>query len=250
MAKGSGLGMGFDVDGVDYSGDINSFGKISGGPAGTMDVQGIDKLAYERLGLLRSGAVDFMAYFNPSAGQAHPKFAGLPTSDVTVGGRFSATLGDAGFGMIAKQIGYDPKRDKNGSLLIDIRTVCNSFGLEWGQQLTAGKRTDSTATNGTPYDYGATVGTTNFGLQMYVHLYAFTGTSVTIKIQSSSDNGADAYADVTGATTGALSAVGAVRVATAGNVAVERYLRVATTGTFSNAQFHVLAVRNMTAVSF
>lgn len=251
MAKGSGLGMGFDVDGIDLSGDINSFAKIAGGLGGTMDVTGIDKFAPERQGLLRTGGIDFLAYFNPSAGQAHPKFSALPTADVVCTARFGTTIGDAAVSMVGKQIGYDPKRDKNGSLLIDVRTLCNGFGLEWGQQLTAGKRTDGTATNGASLDYGATIGTTNFGLQMYVQLYAFTGTSVTITVQSSTDNAAgDPFATVTGATTGALSAVGAVRVATAGNVAVERYLRVVTTGTFSNAIFHVNLIRNVTATVF
>lgn len=251
MGKGSGLGMGFDVDGIALAGDINSLGKIGGGPGATQDLTGIDRSAYERAGLLRSGALEWVSYFHPSAGQAHPKFSALPTSNVTATVRFpGSALGDAGAGIVAKQIGYDPKRGKDGSLLVDIKTMSDGFGIEFGQQLTAGIRTDSTATAGTAYDYGAAVGTTNFGLQMYVQLYAFTGTSVTIKIQSSTDNGADAYADVTGATTAALSAVGAVRIQTGPTVAVERFLKVVTTGTFSNAQFHVLAVRNLTATAF
>ena len=251
MSKSSGLGMGFDVDGIALAGDINSFGKIGGGPAGTQDLTGIDKYAPERAGLLRSGAFEWVSYFNPAVGAAHPKFSALPTSNITATVRFpGAALGDAGAGIVAKQITYDPKRGKDGSLLIDIKTVSDGFGMEFGQQLTAGIRTDSTATAGTAYDYGAAVGTTNFGLQMYVQLYAFTGTSVTIKIQSSTDNAGDAYADVTGATTAALTAIGAVRIATGPTAAVERYLKVVTTGTFSNAQFHVLAVRNLTATAF
>lgn len=250
MAKQSGLGMGFDVDGVDLGGDINSFGKISGGPATTMDTTDITQSAPERIGLLRTAGWDWMSYFNPSAGRAHPKFSTLPTADIIAGVRFGTALGDAAAGCVAKQINYDPKRNRDGSLLVDIKTLCNGFGMEWGQQLTAGKRTDTTATAGTAYDYGAGVGTTSFGMQLYAHLYAFTGTSVTIKVQSSTDNAGDAYADVTGATTAALSAIGAVRIQTGPTVAVERYLKVVTTGTFSNAQFHVLAVRNLTATAF
>lgn len=250
MGKTSGLGMGFDVDGFDLSGDINSFGKIGGGLGGTQDLTGIDKLACERVGLLRTGAVEWMSYFNPAANQAHPKFSALPTVDVVASVRLDNTLGGAAAGMVGKQINYDPKRGKDGALLCDIKSVCNGFGLEFGQLLTAGKRADVAATNGTPYDYGATIATTNFGLQMYVQLYAFTGTSVTIKIQSSSDNGADAYADVTGATTTALTAIGAVRVATGPTAAVERFLRVSTVGTFSVATFSVIAVRNLAAPAF
>lgn len=250
MGKTSGLGMGFDVDGIDLSGDINSFGKIGGGLGGTQDLTGIDKLAYERVGLLRTGAVEWMSYFNASANQAHPKFSALPTIDVVASVRLDNTLGGAAAGMVGKQINYDPKRGKDGSLLCDVKATCNGFGLEFGQLLTAGKRADVAAGNGTPYDYGATIATTNFGLQMYVQLYAFTGTSVTIKIQSSSDNGADAYADVTGATTAALTAIGAVRVATGPTAAVERYLRVVTVGTFTVTTFSVIAVRNLAAPAF
>lgn len=249
MGKSTGLGMGFDVDGVDVSGDVNSFGRIGGGVTGTQEMTGIDKLAPERVGLLRDGGVEWVSYFNPTL--AHPKFSALPTADVVCGIRFDQTLGGPGAGMVGKQVNYDPKRAKNGSLLVDIKTMCNGFGLEFGQFLTAGKRADTTATNGASVDYGAAIGTTNFGLQMYVQLYAFTGTSVTIAIQSSTDNAVgDAFAAVTGATTGALSAIGAVRVATATNVAVERYLRVVTTGTFTVATFSVLCVRNLALPTF
>jgi hypothetical protein len=89
-----------------------------------------------------------------------------------------------------------------------------------------------------------------FGLIMFVHLFAFTGTSVTIKLQSSSDNAGDAYADVTGATTSALSAARqGLRIATAA-VDVERYLKVVTTGTFTNAQFAVSVYRHRTQTDY
>jgi hypothetical protein len=52
--------------------------------------------------------------------------------------------------------------------------------------LTAAPRTDTTATNGTSYDFGT--GSTAFGLQAYLQVLSFTGTSCTIKLQESSDN--------------------------------------------------------------
>src|SRR5690606_22628196 len=129
-----------------------------------------------------------------------------------------------------------------------IESQGNGYGLEWGEQLTAGIREDTAATNGDSVDFEAS---TSFGLQMYVQLFEFTGTDVTIKVQSSSDDGdGDAFADVTGATTGALTAVGGRRVATANNLSIERYLRVVTTGTFSVANFAVMVVKNELAVSF
>jgi hypothetical protein len=252
MTKSSGLGMGFDIDGIDLSGDVNSFSKIGGGLGGTQEMTGIDKFAYERAGLARTGGIDWRSYFNPSAGAAHPKLSALSTADQIATVRFAPqAIGGGGAGHVCKQLNYDWNRGDDGALLLDVKTLCNGFGLEYGQYLTAGKRTDGAATNGTSYDYGAITGTTAFGLQMYVQLYAFTGTSVTIKVQSSTDDAVgDPYADVTGATTGALSAVGAVRIATGPTASVERWLRVSTVGTFSNAVFSVLVCRNIVATVF
>ena len=80
---------------------------------------------------------------------------------------------------------------------------------------------------------------------------SFTGTSVTVKIQESSDNGAgDAWADVTGGGFTAATGVTTQRLETARGQTVERYLRAVTTGTFSSATFAVVAVRNDTSTVF
>lgn len=250
MAKTSGLGDNLYVAGYNLSGDINAIDKISGGPA-ALDMTGIDKSAIERVGGLRDGGIDATAFFNPSTGQAHERFSALPTADTIITYCRGTTLGNGAASCVAKQIGYDGKRGNDGSLTFSVSAQANGYGVEWGEQLTAGIRNDTTATNGSSLDYGATIGTTAFGLQMYVHLFAFTGTSVTIKIQSSTDDGGgDAFADITGATTGALTTVGATRVATATNASVERYLRVVTTGTFSVANFSCQVVRNLATPTF
>lgn len=250
MSKTSGLGQRLLWAAVDVSGDIGSIDGIHGGPA-LLDVTGIDKSAMERIGGLRDGGLEFTSYFNPSAGAAHPTFSALPTVDVVVSYLTGTTLGVPAAGLVAKQIDYAPKRGSDGSFTMSISAEADGFGLEWGVNGTAGLRTDAAATNGASVDAGVLVGTTAFGLQLYVQLVAFTGTSVTIKVQSSTDDAVgDPYSDVTGATTGALSAAGAVRIATASNASVERYLRVVTTGTFSNAQFHVAIMRNLTATAF
>jgi hypothetical protein len=146
--------------------------------------------------------------------------------------------------MWAKQVGYDPTRGGDGALSYNTAAQANGYGLEWGRQGTAGIRTDTTATNGSSVDGLAA---TSFGLQAYLHVFAVTGTSVTVKLQESSDNGVgDAWADVVG---GAFTAVNggatdAQRIQTTINLAVERYLRVVTTGTFTNAQFAVNIIRN------
>lgn len=250
MAKQSGLGDRLFVAGYNLSGDIQAIDNVGGGPA-ALDFTGIDKSAVERVGGLRDGRIEATAFFNDAAAAAHPRFSALPTTDQIVTYCRGTTLGNPAASCVGKQIGYDGKRGADGSFTFSVSAQANGYGVEWGEQLTAGIRQDTSATNGSSLDYGAAIGTTAFGLQMYVHLFAFTGTSVTIKIQSSTDDGGgDAFADITAATTGALSAIGATRVATATNASVERYLRVVTTGTFSVADFSVQVVRNLATPTF
>lgn len=249
MAKQTGLGHRFFIDQYNISGDIQQANNLSGGPA-ALDLTDITQSAYDREGGLRNGNIDVTSFFNDDTGRAHLALRGLPTTDRIATYCCGASIGSAACSMVGKQINYDGNRAEDGMFTLAVNAQSNGYGLEWGELLTAGARTDSAATNGSSLDYGATIGTTTFGLQMYVHLIAFTGTSVTITVQGSSDNGAgDAFATVTGATSGALTTPQALRVAT-GATSVERYLRVATTGTFSNAEFVVNVVRNLTAVTF
>lgn len=247
MAKSSGLGDNFYLAGYDLSGDI---GSIEGGGGPTpLEVTGIDKSAFERIGGLRDGKLNWSAWFNDAAGQAHPRLSSLPTADVIATYCRGTTLGNPAACLVAKQINYDGKRGNDGSFTLDVEAMANAYGLEWGKQGTAGKRTDTTATNGTGVDFGT--GSTSFGLQAYLQVFSFTGTSVTVKIQQSSDNGSgDAFADVTGGAFTAATGITSQRIATATNLTVERYLRVVTTGTFSNAVFSVVICRNDTAPAF
>lgn len=242
MTKQSGLGDNFYIDGYDISGDIASLGNISS-PIAVLPRTGIDKYAFERMHGMRDGSIEGTAWFNPSSNQAHDVLSTLPSTDRIMSYFRGTTLGDPAASMVAKQINYDLNRGDDGALTFAFQGVANGYGLEWGRQLTAGKRTDTAATNGSSIDQ-LTASPGAFGGQLWVHLFAFTGTSVTIKVQESSDDAAgDAFADVTGATTGALTAVGAIRVAT-GAIDVERYVRLVTTGTFSNAVFAAQWLRN------
>lgn len=244
MAKQTGLGDNFYIGAYNPSCDIQSLGAIGGGNE-PLDVTGICKSAMERLGGKRDGRIEFVTFFNDADDQEHEALRSLPTTDVIMSYFRGTALGNAAASINCKQVNYDPTRATDGSLVFDVQALANGFGLEWGRQGTAGVRTDSAAATGTAWDDSGSAGTTSFGLQMYVHLFAFTGTSVTIKLQGSSDNGVgDPFADITGATTGALTTPQAIRVATASNASIERYLRVVTSGTFSNAVFAVNVVRN------
>ncbi|MDX3643224.1 hypothetical protein, partial [Streptomyces sp. MB09-02B] len=70
MAKQSGLGQAFYLGGYNLSGDTGSGDDIGCGLAGTQDVTGIDKSAYERIGLLRDGRLNWTSFFNPATAQA------------------------------------------------------------------------------------------------------------------------------------------------------------------------------------
>ncbi len=244
MSKTSGLGDNLLVGGNNLSGDIGSLDEIHGGHE-AWESTGIDKFAKERLGLLRDGGMKFTAYFNPSSGQAHPILSALPRTDTLVSYLRGTTLGNAGAAMIGKQINYDPKRGKDGSLTIDVQALANAYGLEWGVQLTAGVRSDVAATNGTSID---TTGSLAFGAQAYLQVTEFTGTDVTIAVQDSANN--SAFTDVTGLVFTAITVANPdpnfERKATSNTATIRQYLRVATTtsGGFTSVSFNVIVVKN------
>lgn len=87
---------------------------------------------------------------------------------------------------------------------------------------------------------------TNYGAAMFVQVVTHGSNSITIKVQHSADNGvSDAYADVAGLTTGAISAKSAgLRIQSTSTTAiVKRYARIVTSGTFANAIISVVLVR-------
>jgi len=244
MAKTAGLGDNCYVGGYDLSGDVGSLSRIGGGPA-LLEVTGIDKSGVERLGGVRDGGLTFDAFFNKAALAAHPALSTLPTADVLVTYFRGTTLGNPAASCLAKQVGYDPTRAQDGSLNIAVEAVSNGFGLEWGTTLTAGKKADTGAANGTGVDAGAA---TSFGLQAYLHVFSFTGTDATIKLQESSDDASgDPYADVTGGGfTQVTSAPTTQRIATGAALAVEQWLRAVTitSAGFTEMTFAVMVARN------
>lgn len=247
MAKSSGLGDAYWLDGYDLSSDTQSLGKVGGGNT-PIEVTGIDKSAIERIGGKRDGGLEWVSYFNKASSRAHPVLSTLPTADRAATYARGTTLGNPAACLIGKQIDYDPTRDADGNLTLAVSAQANSYGLEWGRQLTAGKRTDTAATNGASVDGTAS---SAFGAQFYLHAFSFTGTDVTVKIQDSADNAA--WADLAGgAFTQITTAPGSQRIATAAGATVRRYLRAITitTGGFTSLVFAVVAVRNEVEVVF
>jgi len=239
MAKVSGLGDAFFINQYDVSGDVNSVDSISA-ERETLDVTGINKFAVERIPGNSTAKMDFTTMFNNSAGQIHTALSSLTTSDVQMSYFNGTTVGNAAASIVGKQLSYDGTRGNDGDLKMKASTISNGFNLEWGTQLTPGLRTDTAATNGASID---TTASRNFGAQAYLHVTAFTGTSVTITIEDSTNNSTWA----TLATFTVVSTPGRQRIATSLTETVDRYVRVKTTGTFSNVKFAVNFVKNTVA---
>lgn len=240
MAKQSGLGDNFYLHGYNVSGDLGSV-SVSGGPA-ALEVTGIDKSAYQRIGGLRTGGMTWQAWFNPATDQGHDRFSSLPTADVIASYFRGTTLGNPAACQVSKQINYDGSRGDDGAFTFQVDAQCNGFGVEWGRSLTAGVRTDTAATNGTGID---TTASADFGAQAYLQAFAMTGTDVTVKIQDSADN--VSFADVAGLAFTQLTAGNtAERIATANNATIRRYLRAVTVTTagFTSLAFAVVVVKN------
>lgn len=243
MAKQSGLGGNLYVGGYDLSGDTPSIETVSG-PQGVIDFTAITNSAMVRGGGQRDGEIDFTAFFNPTG--AHVALSPLPTADVVAmycPGPGPA-LGQPAACMVAKQIGYDPTRDNAGNLTLKVQCEANGYGLEWGNLLTAGIRTDTAATNGTAID---TTASASFGWQAYLEVFSFVGTDVTVKLQDSADN--SSFADLSGAAFAAISATTpqGQRIASASPTGtIRRYIRASTvtTGGVTSVAFAVTLVKN------
>lgn len=250
MAKQSGLGDQLFIGGYDIGADVSALSDIST-PRATLPSTGITSSANERIFGSRDASASFTAFFNPGpvggpVGNEHKALRGLPTTDTQLMYLRGASLGGEAFSMVGKQINYDPSRGDDGSLTFGVSVQSNGFGADWGQQLTVGIRSDTTATNGVGVDFTTAANPTSaaFGFQAYLQVFSFTGTSVTVKLQDSPDNAA--WTDVTG---GAFTVVSAAptseRIQSASaTLSVARYLRVITTGTFSQCSFAVTATRN------
>jgi hypothetical protein len=236
--KSAGMGDQLWIGGYDLGADTNSLSAINGGFP-TLPATAITNDAEARFAGERDGSMTIVSYWNPDANQSHAVYSPLPTSDVIGTYAHTQLIGGPSANLLAKQIDYQGARGQDGSFLLTVPMQANAYGMQWAFQATAGKRTDAAATAAAavnPLDQAsATPGA--FGGVLWVHLFSLGSGSVTIKAQESSDNGADAYADVTGATTAALSsAPTSVRIAT-GLINVERYIKIVTTGVFTNAVF-------------
>lgn len=249
MAKSSGMGHRLFIDGFDPSADITSVNSLAV-PMTTQSVPGIDKFAQERIGLLHDCTAEFAHYWNPTNGTGdaiHTILRTLPRTDRQLTYLAGTAAGAPALSIITQQVNYDWSRNADGSMTGTTSCQGNGYGGAWGVSMSAGKRTEAVAGNAPSVDLGAVPVSYSFGWSAYLHVFAFTGTSVTVKIQDSADN--SAWADITSAAFTAVTAIGKQRIGTAaGSTAtVRRYVRLVTTGTYSNVVYAVNFVRNEAA---
>jgi hypothetical protein len=245
MAKQSGLGDQLFIGGFDIGADTSAIGNLST-PRATLPSTGITASANERIFGERDGMAEFTTYFNPGPvggplDNEHKALRTLPLTDTQVMYLRGAGIGNDAFAMTAKQINYDPTRGDDGSFTFNVSAEANAFGADWALQLTAGKRSDTTATNGAGLDTTASLA---FGFQAYLQVFSFTGTSVTIQLQDSADN--VSFANLTDGQFTVVSAAPTFEriQSSSATATVRRYLRVITSGTFSQCTFAVAINKN------
>jgi len=245
MTKGNGLGANLYVQGYDLSNDVGQIDALENG-RDLLEMTGLDKSAHERLQGLQTGRIAFTGFFNDAALQEHVALKLIPTTDV-IGTVFkTAALAAVAASLTGKRTSYPVTRAADGAMGTGTEILSNADQLNYGLALTAGKRTDTTGTNGTGVDFGT--GSTTFGMVAYLHVFAFTGTSITVTIQESSDNGGtDPFAAVTGGAFTAATGITAQRIETSLTQTVERYLRAVSSGTFNPCTFAVMAKRYASA---
>src|SRR6187402_237329 len=113
MAKQSGMGDNFYIDGYNLSGDVQSLSRVGGGP-NPGDVTSIDKSAFERIGLLRDGAMEFTTFFNDEAVTAPlgavTVLKALPVTDRIASYFRGTAVGSPAASLVSKQVNFDPSR--------------------------------------------------------------------------------------------------------------------------------------------
>lgn len=239
MAKQSGLGDQLFIGGYDIGADVLALGSLST-PRATLPATAITQSAEARFYGQRDASAEFNAFFNPAAGETHSRLKLLPTTDTQLMYLRGAGIGNESFSMVGKQMNYDGNRGDDGSFTFTVQAQSNGFGADWGTQLTAGKQTDTAATNGASID---TLASASFGFQAYLQVFAFTGTSVTVSLEDSADN--VTFAPITGGSFTAATGIAFERIQSVSDTAtVRRYIRAVTAGTFSSATFAVSVTKN------
>lgn len=245
MAKSNGLGMALFIDGYDLSGDVGSIQTLRSS-RGDLDVTAINKYAHERIGGFRDGEVAFNAWYNPADGDPDPvgsqiALEDLPLTDAIILVCFATLLGSDVAELIGPRVEFNENRTPNGALELTTTARANGHGVNYGDLLTAGRRVDTGAANGTGVDGLAA---SSFGWTAVLQVLDFDGTDATVKIMDSADD--VTYADLAGAAFDEITAAPfSQRLQSSPTATLRRYVRATsiTTGGFTLLDFVAAIVR-------
>lgn len=157
MAVLTGQGLLFAA-GYDVSGDIAALSRAGGGP-NLIDTSPLSLAGTRRLAGRFDGEIAASVLFNPTG--AHVPFAALPTTAVPLMFALPGTAaGDFVTMLVAKQADYSANDGNDLATLFSLSAMASEgYPLEWGKMITAGKRTDTSATaSGTGIDLGVPPG--------------------------------------------------------------------------------------------
>ncbi len=239
MTKSSGMGDQLFIAGYDIGADINSIGSLST-PRETLPGTDITQFAMARLFGKRDGQAEFTSYLDMADDASYEALSSLPLTSVHLMYLRGTTLGNPSIGLVGLEVNYDPTRADDGSLMFGTSVLSTGFGIDWCKQLTAGKVTHATATNGSSID---TTASASFGFQAYLQVFSVGSGTVEITVQDSANN-AD-WTDLTnGAFTNATGRTAERIQSSSATATVRRYLRVITEGTFTDAVFAVSVAKN------
>lgn len=239
MTKSSGMGDQLFIAGYDIGSNINSINGLST-PRETLPATDITQSAMARLYGKRDAQAEFASYLDMAAAKAYDALSPLPRTDVHLMYLRGEALGGESLGLVGKQVNYDPNRGDDGSILFGTTVLSSAFGADWSRQLTAGKDTHASATNGTSIDTTASLA---FGFQAYLQVFSVGSGTVEISLEDSA-NDADWLALTDGAFTNATGRTAERIQSSSATATVRRYIRVITEGTFTDAVIAVSICKN------
>jgi hypothetical protein len=154
MGKQSGLGDNLFAQGVDLTFDIASIDTMST-PLALIEGTSIKQFAEQRIAGQRDADWQFTSFADVTSGAAsgaEAALSALPRTDVVASYFHGSAIGNICASGVFKQLNFDPTRDTTASITFKTELQGNAYGADWGEQLTAGIRTDTAATNGTSID--------------------------------------------------------------------------------------------------
>jgi hypothetical protein len=154
MTKASALSSRMILDGVDITGDVGAVGSIEKS-RNQWDITNLSDDGVARMPTIEDGKIDFTGFWDRTTDAIFDQLSAMTVANrmatVCVGG----SRGDEAAVLIAKQGSLTFDRSTDSSLAVSCGLVANGYGVEWGQQLTAGSALMASAGNGTAVDLGA-----------------------------------------------------------------------------------------------